>query len=270
MLTKFFSLPAVAIQAVGVTNAAQAVATIAADGELRFRLHHLQTDAFSMLSPELWAEWKTTEPNRPLGIVLSNRYCRYLSVPWDDSLLDDVAGTAYLRRAFVDTYGDVAAEWDVCCPDAMYGEICVACAIDPGILAALRESCALHGAELSFVRPYFAAAFNCFRVQMSVATGLLAVVEEDFLTVGRWVDGRVIGIDVVPLPAAWPEVLAACVARNRLLEESLGDVFVLCPPAWVGDAKEILAAGWKLLAWPDGVAACVAEAPEFSLPVCAL
>jgi hypothetical protein len=270
LLPTFFSHPATSSSVVGITNTIQPVLLLGSDGKPQTSVFHLHTDEQPSLSPELWAEHESGDARQPLGAVLSNRYCRYLTVPWDDALLDDAAGPAYLRRSFVDAYGDSAGEWEVCCSDPVYGEVFVACAIERALLAGIRESCAAHEAELSFVRPYFAAAFNRFRSQMPVAKGILAVVEDDVLTVGRWAGGRVVDIEVLPLAAGWHEVLAACVARNRLLEDELGELFVLCPPAWAGDEKRIETAGWKLLAWPEAVADCVKEHPAFALPACAL
>jgi hypothetical protein len=205
-----------------------------------------------------------------IGVVLSNRYCRFLTLPWSDALLSEVDGAAYMLRAFADAYGDNASQWEICCPDEAYGRPRVACAIDREILSSVRVTCAEHKRELAFVRPYFSAAYNRFREQMPVANGVLAVVENEVLTIGRWVNGSVVEIEVLPCTSDWQSVLMASVARSRLEEEALGEVFVVCPPGWMGDAVADDKAGWKLLTWPEEVAACVAEHPALALPACAI
>lgn len=205
-----------------------------------------------------------------IGVVLSNRYCRFLTVPWSDALLREVDGAAYMQRAFADAYGDNASQWEICCPDEAYGRPRVACAIDRETLSGIRATCSEHKRELAFVRPYFSAAYNRFRDQMQVANGALAVVEDEVLAIGRWVNGSVVEIEVLPCTSDWQSVLMASVARSRLEEEALGDVFVVCPPGWMGDAVADEKSGWKLLTWPEDLAACVAEHPALALPACAI
>lgn len=90
-----------------------------------------------------------------IGVVLSNRYCRFLTLPWSDALLAEVDGAAYMQRAFADAYGDNASQWEICCPDEAYGRPRVACAIDREILSGIRATCVENKRELDFVRPIF-------------------------------------------------------------------------------------------------------------------
>ncbi len=117
------------------------------------------------------------------SVVVSSHYCRYLSLPWSDALLDNAAGSAYLRQAFADVYGDRAGDWEIAVPDMPYGQTVVACGIERSILDALRDPAIV--SRLTNVRPYFSAALDAFRKQITSADAVFALIEEGLMTVGR-------------------------------------------------------------------------------------
>ncbi len=200
------------------------------------------------------------------NLVLSSHYCRYLSLPWSDVLLDATSGADYLRRAFADAYGDGAADWEIVIPDMSYGQTVVACAVDHAVLDQVRD--ASLASRLTHVRPYFSAAYESFRKQIDAANAVFAVVEEGLMTVGRICERSVVEVDVLPAGDAWPKILVAWLSRTSLLEGEPGPVFVACPPAWRGSAPQETGADWRFLEWPEPVRELVAANPALSLAAC--
>ncbi len=200
------------------------------------------------------------------SVVVSSHYCRYLSLPWSDALLDNAAGSAYLRQAFADVYGDRAGDWEIAVPDMPYGQTVVACGIERSILDALRDPAIV--SRLTNVRPYFSAALDAFRKQITSADAVFALIEEGLMTVGRICGRAVVEVEVLPAGDAWPAILVAWLSRTALLEGEPGTVYVLCPPVWRGDAPEGTGADWHFLEWPDAVRALVADDPALALAAC--
>lgn len=200
------------------------------------------------------------------NLVLSSRYCRYLSLPWSDALLDRPASANYLRQAFVDAYGDGAADWYIVIPDTPYGQTVVACAVERAVLDQVRDTSL--ASRLSNVRPYFSAAYELFRKEIDAANAVFAVVEENLMTVGRICERSVVEVDVLSAGEAWPAVLVAWLSRTALLEGEPGPVFVACPPAWRGSAPQETGADWRFLEWPEPVRELVATNPALALAAC--
>lgn len=211
------------------------------------------------------------KPPDRVGVVISNGFCRYLSIPWSDVLVESDGGIAYLQRAFAENYGEVARTWEIVCQDAGYGRPRVACAIEKSLLQDIRSACVQKRLNLAFCKPYFDVALSCFRSQITAERGAFAVVEEDVLTIGSWAAGAIVEVDVEPCESDWPDVLAAWCARSALIDSRSTEVLVVCPPEWLGALDdEVGKRGWRVLDWPEGLMACVAENPAFALPVCAL
>ncbi len=200
------------------------------------------------------------------NLVLSSHYCRYLSLPWSDALLDRSASANYLRQAFVDAYGDGAADWDIVIPESPYGQTVVACAVERAVLDQIRDTSL--ASRFSNVRPYFSAAYESFRKEIDAENAVFVIVEEGLMTVGRICERSVVEVDVLQAENAWPAVLVAWLSRTALLEGEPGPVFVACPPAWRGSAPQETGADWRFLEWPEPVRELVATNPALALAAC--
>ena len=105
----------------------------------------------------------TEAGKRDVGFVVSNNYCRYISLPWSDVMLAKQTRLAYLRSAFAEIYGNAAYDWEMTVQAAPYGQSRIACAMDSAVLQTLRQECAASGARILFCRPYFDKALDFFR-----------------------------------------------------------------------------------------------------------
>ncbi len=200
------------------------------------------------------------------NLVMSSHYCRYLSLPWSDALLDASTAANYLRQAFADVYGDSSANWEIVVPDTPYGQTVVACAVERAVLDQIRD--ASLASRLMHVRPYFSVAYESFRKEIDAENAVFVIVEEGLLTVGRICEYSVVEVDVLPAGDAWPAVLVAWLSRTALLEGETGPVFVACPPAWRGSAPQEAGADWRFLEWPEPVRELVAANPALALAAC--
>jgi hypothetical protein len=238
------------------------------------RLSSVEDASFSALAafvmPASDEDVGSSQPTA-IGVVISNRFCRYLVVPWSESLLAADAGKAYLQSAFVEVYGEGAREWDVVCQDVGYGRPRLACAIEAELLRRVRSACADRELRLAFVRPYFDVALDHFRGQMTTGHGALAVVEDDVVSIGSWVDGAIVEIDVEPCVGDWRGAVSAWQARNDLIGGETTEIFVAHPPAWLFPLDgEDAASDWRFLVWPEAIGALIAEHPSLALAACAL
>lgn len=221
-----------------------------------------QSSATTALRTLLDKENATARAN----LALSSHYCRYLSLPWSDALLDASSAANYLRQAFADVYGESAADWEFIVPDTPYGQTVVACAVERAVLDQVRDTSLV--SRLAHVRPYFSVAYESFRKEIDAANAVFVIVEEGLMTVGRICERSVVEVDVLQAENAWPAVLVAWLSRTALLEGEPGPVFVACPPAWRGSAPQEAGADWRFLEWPEPVRELVAANPALALAAC--
>lgn len=78
---------------------------------------------------------------KALQIVLSNTFARYLVLPWQDSILNQLDWQAIAQHAFRQQYGAVADEWRIKVNLQAYGQNILAAAIDEALCKVL-DNCA--------------------------------------------------------------------------------------------------------------------------------
>jgi hypothetical protein len=117
-----------------------------------------------------------------LYVVLSDHFLRYALVPWSDKLVADHERLAFARLMLQEVYGAMAEGWDLCMDDQPAGQPSFACAVDRGLVHALRERCKQRGLRLAALVPALAARVNRHRRALRAATFCLASVEPGRLT----------------------------------------------------------------------------------------
>ncbi|HWW72261.1 MAG TPA: hypothetical protein VN089_20165 [Duganella sp.] len=122
-------------------------------------------------------------------LVLSDRYVRYLLVPWHDHIKTSAEIAALGRACFASAFGPVADGWDVQLDLSEYGAPGIACAIDRELLQELRTICSAHTLRLAVVVPAFMQVFNQRRAQLA-GVALIAVVEEGRCVLASIRDGN--------------------------------------------------------------------------------
>jgi len=125
-------------------------------------------------------------------VVLSSHFTPYQLLPWRDDLHDTQEEQAFARLAFTQTYGEVAATWQVRLSDSLPGHAKVAAGVDSALLAALAQGAAATQASLVSIQPYFVAAVNHWRKQFVGRCPSWVVLHEDgrlclgLFQAGRW------------------------------------------------------------------------------------
>lgn len=113
-------------------------------------------------------------------IVLSNHFAHYLVFPWEAALTDPVEVAAAAEQQYERVYGEVAQTWDIRVSQPAWGEPGIACAIDRGLVAGIREKvgAAAGGAlRLTSIEPLLMVVFNALRDRLD-GDGALVVAED--------------------------------------------------------------------------------------------
>jgi hypothetical protein len=113
-------------------------------------------------------------------VVLSNRLVRYAIVPFDAAVSGADEERALARFHLTRIYGERAKSWDLRLGDAQPGRPRLACALDEGLLAALRACFpAGRGPRLASVQPWLMAAFNRWRGALGRDSAWLVLLERE-------------------------------------------------------------------------------------------
>lgn len=151
----------------------------------------------------------TSVPKRTrISIVLANRLVRYVVVPWHPALMTREERLAQARHCFKETYGDIAAGWEVAMDDGGYGQPFLASAFDQQLLAGLREAC--KGLSLQSVQPYLTLAYQQFRKtlrQQKAKVAYFGVVEPNDLGLIRMGQAGLAGVFNQRVIDDWQQVL---------------------------------------------------------------
>lgn len=146
-----------------------------------------------------------------LHVVLSDHFLRYALVPWSAKLVADGERLAFARLMLHEVYGAMAEGWELCMDDQPAGQPSFACAVDRGLVHALRERCKQRGLRLAALVPALAARVNRHRHALRAAAFCLASEEPGRLTLafrspGGWTAVRSRRSDA-PLAEALPVAL---------------------------------------------------------------
>lgn len=94
-----------------------------------------------------------------LDLTISSQWIRFVLVPRRAELRSAAERQEYARHLFVARFGAAAEAWTLRLAEAAGGAM-LACAVEPGLIEALRDACARAGAVLRRVEPLALAVFN--------------------------------------------------------------------------------------------------------------
>jgi hypothetical protein len=174
-------------------------------------------------------------------VVLSNRFVRYVVVPWHDQLTSADMEVAYARHRFTEIYGDVVQNWDVRVNPAPAGEPRIASAVDIELLARVREVFEGSKLRLKSIQPHLMAAYNKWRKKLKGGDTFFIVAEERFYTCVMFLEGscRAVysGTYTEPLAEALPIILDREFLRCGV--EARPSIFLYAPEkAWIALAPD--------------------------------
>lgn len=153
-----------------------------------------------------------------LDIVLSEHFARWQLLPWQAEVEAPAEKEAWARHSFRELYGEISRHWQVRCATQPPGAATPACAIDEGLLAALRGLATHHGCRLESLRPLLVAAAERWQRKIPRGIAWFAVFESGRLTLGllhdrRW---RALHAEPVAAPGERGERLAGLVTRAAI------------------------------------------------------
>jgi hypothetical protein len=158
-------------------------------------------------------------------VVLSGRLVRWQLLPWRPELGGARELAAYAGLRFRETYGRGAEAWHVQCSPQPPGHPIPACAVDAGLIEALRRTCQAADARLVAATPYLATAFDHWRKRFRGGPAWLGLIEPDCLSLGLVSDGRWIGLRSQRLAESWSATLPAMMTQLSIAADFAG------PPA---------------------------------------
>lgn len=194
-----------------------------------------------------------------LRVVLSGRMVRWQLLPWRPELANPREFAAYAALRFRETFGGVADAWRILPAPQPPGGAAPACAVDAGLLDALRGACEGAGLRLVEVTPYFASAFDHWRAVLGGKTAWFGLLESDCLSLGLLRGGRWAALRAQRLKKDWREELPGMMAQLGVCA-GLGDAAAPLylagggdePPAggppfvWLRPAARLGAAGCRM------------------------
>ncbi len=122
-------------------------------------------------------------------VILSDRFARFLTVPWDERLTKSERDVL-LQHRFADIYGSDFQAARMAVADVGYGKQSIACAVSSVHLDALEAVCKNAGTHLVSVKPFLMSALNRLRSGFDVRSAWLVLAERSCLTLGLVQDGE--------------------------------------------------------------------------------
>lgn len=124
-------------------------------------------------------------------VRLSNHFIRYMVVPWSEMLLRGDEQQSYLQHLFGETYGELAARYELRLSPASPGRDRIASAIDSELLQQLRGLLDRKPLRLVSIQPWLMHHFNPQRRHFKGEGGWFITVESGALGIlgihnGRW------------------------------------------------------------------------------------
>ncbi len=166
-------------------------------------------------------------------VILSCHFSHYQLVPWRDDLNDEEEELAVVRMAFAETFGDLAARWNIRMSDEAPGCPRVAAAVDAELIGAIEQAAKAAKARLLSIQPYLTAATNSWRGRFDRGrSSWLVLHEENRACLALIEHGCWRWVRCVRVGADWSEQLPELVEHETLLagtDAAPAEVLVFAP-----------------------------------------
>jgi hypothetical protein len=149
-------------------------------------------------------------------VIVANHWMRFAIVPWSDALSDRDERLLFAQHCLSKIYGDVALQWCVTLNEAPPGHSQVACAIPRALLDEIERHTESCGLRVRSIQPQLIAAFNCWRAQLSNASGWFVTLEEGSLAAAHLSRGAWDAVRTVRTDKHWGVELHRLRTESRL------------------------------------------------------
>jgi hypothetical protein len=168
-------------------------------------------------------------------LILSNEYLRYMMIPWNENLSDEVEEIAFAKHSFSQLYGPIVDSWEVKLDRANPGSPLIACAMDGQLLQALRGIFGRAKIKLQSLQPQLMTAFNNCKEQLKDKTAWFALYEQNSLCLGLVQQGYWRNIRMLKVGEDWFDKLPDLLDREVFFNESgltSEEVYLWAPEYW--------------------------------------
>lgn len=181
-----------------------------------------------------------------VAVTLSSHFMRYILVPMQADLANEVEEEAYVRFCFTETYGAEAAQWTLRWNGGLAVDGQIASAIDTAFLTGLDQATMTAGLKICAVQPYLMSAFNLVRKYMQAEQQWFVLVEPGSACMGLFVDGECRVLRSVRLDENWMEALPKLLAREIFMTavSNKSNDLLLCVPQHI-DRNALPLQGWN-------------------------
>jgi hypothetical protein len=149
-------------------------------------------------------------------LVLSNRFVRYVVVPWSDTLTTRDEELAFARHCFARVYGSDAEEWACKLSGAKPDKPRIACAVERPLIEALNVKLGALGKRYCSLQPHLMASFNCTRAQLGKGPAWLVLAEPGLLCIALLQDGCWQSVRTIRVGSQWTAELPEVLDREEL------------------------------------------------------
>ena len=169
-------------------------------------------------------------------VVISSHYTRFALVEGAAELAREDERAAFVDLRLRAIYGERADDWQLACTPFSGSGRAVACAIDRGLLEALRECTAAARVSLASAQPYLVAAFNAAADAVRGERVWFVAVEEGRIAMAAFAHDQWVGVHSEPVGRDVAESIASMLAQDALLREAAdGECRAyVCAPRWLG------------------------------------
>jgi hypothetical protein len=193
--------------------------------------------------------WK----NADASVTLSNHFVRLALVANAGEAAQGAERLALAKHQLRLVYGDRADAWQT-----VLGEPGIAAAVDPALVAALRDALAPERIALKALRPFLADAFNAARPFLAPGPAWLAVVEPGRVCVAHLDGAHWLALRSQRVQGAPEAALSPVLEQCRLaagIEADAAEVCVVARDPWSGDLAPAGRWRFRVIAVPERAAA---------------
>jgi len=151
-----------------------------------------------------------------IDIYLSDRFVRYRVLAWQAGIASRAEWRAYAEHAFREVHGEAARGWQMLIDIVPPGRPSLACAVETGLIDALKQIAEKRAARLAGLRPNFVRLFNRHNFSSGRQEPLwFGVAEPGHLCLGVKRDRAWLALRNETAPDGWLAALPGMIRRMR-------------------------------------------------------
>lgn len=135
--------------------------------------------------------------NAEVDVVLSNHLIRYAAIPFSGQLRKYPEQEAFARHVLTQTYGAIAASWELRIQSSRIESPRVVSAVDNALLEGLRQVCTANKLKLRSVTPYLMPVFNSYCKMLKSDLAWLVINESGCSLFALLSRGEFVSVNVV-------------------------------------------------------------------------